>query len=106
MPPLRLQHRGAGFHWGGVASPSGSAPATSGFYGGLLTVVWPRVTVCGVSAASLERKIATSVVELGNLLSAIKGGGQLNQPTNRNIVAAEADEVSGRPARLKISTLR
>ena len=33
-------------------------------------------------------------MELGNLLSAIKGGGQLNQPTNRNIVAAEADEVS------------
>ncbi|KAF0314119.1 Protein unc-13 B [Amphibalanus amphitrite] len=44
-------------------------------------------------AKSLERKIATSVMELGNLLSAIKGGGQLNQPTNRNIVAAEADEV-------------
>ena len=46
------------------------------------------------ASSSLERKIATSVMELGNLLSAIKGGGQLNQPTNRNIVAAEADEVS------------
>jgi protein unc-13 len=36
-----------------------------------------------------------SVRELGDLLLTIKGGGQvtLNQPAQRNAVAAEADEV-------------
>lgn len=44
---------------------------------------------------SLENRITVSVRELGDLLLAIKGGGQvtLNQPTQRQIVAAEADEV-------------
>ncbi|XP_073978403.1 unc-13 isoform X4 [Rhodnius prolixus] len=46
-------------------------------------------------ATSLENRITVSVRELGDLLLAIKGGGQvtLNQPTQRQIVAAEADEV-------------
>ncbi|XP_024085343.1 uncharacterized protein LOC106667999 isoform X2 [Cimex lectularius] len=45
-------------------------------------------------ATSLENRITVSVKELGDLLLAIKGGGQIgNQPTQRNTVAAEADEV-------------
>ncbi|KAK7789054.1 hypothetical protein R5R35_013690 [Gryllus longicercus] len=46
-------------------------------------------------ATSLEPRITQSVRELGDLLLAIKGGGQvtLNQPSQRNAVAAEADEV-------------
>nr|CAD7260659.1 unnamed protein product [Timema shepardi] len=44
---------------------------------------------------SLEPRITVSVRELGDLLLSIKGGGQvtLNQPSQRNAVAAEADEV-------------
>jgi hypothetical protein len=44
---------------------------------------------------SLENRITVSVRELGDLLLSIKGGGQvtLNQPSQRNAVAAEADEV-------------
>ncbi|XP_018331994.1 protein unc-13 homolog A isoform X2 [Agrilus planipennis] len=47
-------------------------------------------------ASSLEPRITQSVKELGDLLLAIKGGGQpgtLNQPAQRNAVAVEADEV-------------
>ncbi|KAL3279668.1 hypothetical protein HHI36_017174 [Cryptolaemus montrouzieri] len=47
-------------------------------------------------ASSLEPRITISVRELGDLLLAIKGGGQpgtLNQPAARNAVAVEADEV-------------
>ncbi|XP_046677824.1 uncharacterized protein LOC124365823 isoform X4 [Homalodisca vitripennis] len=46
-------------------------------------------------ALSLEPRITQSVRELGDLLLAIKGGGQvtLNQPAQRNAVAQEADEV-------------
>nr|CAD7589310.1 unnamed protein product [Timema genevievae] len=46
-------------------------------------------------ATSLEPRITVSVRELGDLLLSIKGGGQvtLNQPSQRNAVAAEADEV-------------
>ena len=44
---------------------------------------------------SLENRITVSVRELGDLLLSVKGGGQvtLNQPAQRNAVAAEADEV-------------
>lgn len=44
---------------------------------------------------SLEPRITQSVRELGDLLLAIKGGGQvtLSQPTQRNAVAQDADEV-------------
>lgn len=45
---------------------------------------------------SLEPRITVSVRELGDLLLAIKGGGQqtnLNQTNARNTVANEADEV-------------
>jgi protein unc-13 len=44
---------------------------------------------------SLEGIICQSVKELGDLLLAVKGQGQvsLNQPAQRNVVAAEADEV-------------
>lgn len=44
---------------------------------------------------SLENRITVSVRELGDLLLSIKGGGQvtLNQPSQRNAVAGEADEV-------------
>ncbi|XP_031337830.1 protein unc-13 homolog B-like [Photinus pyralis] len=47
-------------------------------------------------ASSLEPRITQSVKELGDLLLAIKGGGQpgtLNQPAQRNAVAVEADDV-------------
>ncbi|XP_054285839.1 protein unc-13 homolog B-like isoform X1 [Macrosteles quadrilineatus] len=46
-------------------------------------------------AQSLEPRITQSVKELGDLLLAIKGGGQvtLNAPAQRNAVAQEADEV-------------
>ncbi|KAF6210485.1 hypothetical protein GE061_013591 [Apolygus lucorum] len=46
-------------------------------------------------ALSLEPRITVSVRELGDLLLAIKGGGQvtLNAPSLRNAVAAEADDV-------------
>ncbi|XP_070163227.1 protein unc-13 homolog B-like isoform X11 [Polyergus mexicanus] len=46
-------------------------------------------------ANSLEPRITASVRELGDLLLAIKGGGQvtLSQPAQRNNVTAEADEV-------------
>lgn len=47
-------------------------------------------------ATSLEPRITQSVKELGDLLLAIKGGGQpgtFNQPAQRNVVAVEADEV-------------
>ncbi|XP_075227151.1 unc-13 isoform X2 [Lycorma delicatula] len=46
-------------------------------------------------ATSLEPRITVSVRELGDLLLSIKGGGQvaLNQPSQRNAVTAEADEV-------------
>ncbi|KAK5649181.1 hypothetical protein RI129_000210 [Pyrocoelia pectoralis] len=47
-------------------------------------------------ASSLEPRITQSVKELGDLLIAIKGGGQpgtLNQPAQRNAVAVEADDV-------------
>ncbi|XP_048524184.1 protein unc-13 homolog B isoform X3 [Dendroctonus ponderosae] len=47
-------------------------------------------------ASSLEPRITQSVKELGDLLLAIKGGGQpgtLNQPAQRQQVAVEADEV-------------
>ncbi|XP_024945044.1 uncharacterized protein LOC107272004 isoform X6 [Cephus cinctus] len=46
-------------------------------------------------ACSLEPRITASVRELGDLLLAIKGGGQvtLTQPAQRNAVAVEADEV-------------
>ncbi|XP_044739279.1 protein unc-13 homolog B isoform X7 [Chrysoperla carnea] len=47
-------------------------------------------------AKSLEDRITTSVRELGDLLLSIKGGGQpgqLQQPAQRNAVAADADEV-------------
>ncbi|XP_030757017.1 uncharacterized protein LOC115882899 isoform X2 [Sitophilus oryzae] len=47
-------------------------------------------------ASSLEPRITQSVKELGDLLVAIKGGGQpgtLNQPAQRQQVAVEADEV-------------
>ncbi|KAG8236066.1 hypothetical protein J437_LFUL011989 [Ladona fulva] len=43
-------------------------------------------------AISLEPRITQSVRELGDLLLSIKGGGQV-QPSQRNAVAAEADEV-------------
>ncbi|XP_068986665.1 protein unc-13 homolog B isoform X8 [Bombus flavifrons] len=43
-------------------------------------------------AKSLEPRITASVKELGDLLLAIKGGGQV-QPAQRNNVAVEADEV-------------
>ncbi|KMR01208.1 protein unc-13-like protein b protein [Lasius niger] len=46
-------------------------------------------------AISLEPRITVSVRELGDLLLAIKGGGQvtLSQPAQRNNVTAEADDV-------------
>ena len=44
-------------------------------------------------AKSLEPRITVSVKELGDLLLGIKGGGQLNQPPQRNNVSVEADEV-------------
>ncbi|XP_020291931.1 protein unc-13 homolog B isoform X3 [Pseudomyrmex gracilis] len=46
-------------------------------------------------ANSLEPRITQSVKELGDLLLAIKGGGQvtLSQPAQRNNVTAEADDV-------------
>ena len=44
-------------------------------------------------AKSLEPRITVSVKELGDLLISIKGGGQINQPTQRNNVSQEADEV-------------
>nr|XP_046488214.1 uncharacterized protein LOC124221874 isoform X2 [Neodiprion pinetum] len=46
-------------------------------------------------AKSLEPRITASVRELGDLLLAIKGGGQvtLTQPAQRNAVAVEADDV-------------
>lgn len=46
-------------------------------------------------AKSLEPRITVSVREVGDLLLAIKGGGQvtLTQPAQRNAVAVEADEV-------------
>ncbi|KAL0118438.1 hypothetical protein PUN28_009239 [Cardiocondyla obscurior] len=46
-------------------------------------------------ANSLEPRITVSVRELGDLLLAIKGGGQvtLSQPAQRNNVAVEADDV-------------
>lgn len=46
-------------------------------------------------ANSLEPRITVSVRELGDLLLAIKGGGQvtLSQPAQRNNVTAEADDV-------------
>jgi len=44
-------------------------------------------------ANSLEPRITVSVKELGDLLLAIKGGGQVNMPAPRNNVAAEADNV-------------
>ncbi|KAK0161533.1 hypothetical protein PV327_009992 [Microctonus hyperodae] len=46
-------------------------------------------------AKSLEPRITVSVRELGDLLLAIKGGGQvtLTQPAQRNAVAVEADDV-------------
>ncbi|XP_057334436.1 protein unc-13 homolog A-like isoform X10 [Microplitis mediator] len=46
-------------------------------------------------AKSLEPRITVSVRELGDLLLAIKGGGQVNltQPAQRNAVAVEADDV-------------
>lgn len=46
-------------------------------------------------AKSLEPRITASVKELGDLLLAIKGGGQvqLSQPAQRNNVAVDADEV-------------
>ncbi|XP_021922943.1 protein unc-13 homolog B isoform X11 [Zootermopsis nevadensis] len=46
-------------------------------------------------ATSLEPRITESVRQLADLLLSIKGGGQvtLNQPSQRNAVAAEADEV-------------
>ncbi|RZF37330.1 hypothetical protein LSTR_LSTR011079 [Laodelphax striatellus] len=47
-------------------------------------------------AISLEPRITVSVRELGDLLLSVKGGGAagaLNQPSQRNMVAAEADEV-------------
>ena len=46
-------------------------------------------------STSLEGIICQSVKELGDLLLAVKGQGQvsLNQPAQRNVVAAEADEV-------------
>lgn len=44
-------------------------------------------------AKSLEPRITASVKELGDLLLAIKGGGQVSQPAQRNNVAVEADEV-------------
>lgn len=43
-------------------------------------------------AKSLEPRITASVKELGDLLLAIKGSGQV-QPAQRNNVAVEADEV-------------
>ncbi|CAB3383384.1 Hypothetical predicted protein, partial [Cloeon dipterum] len=43
-------------------------------------------------AVSLENRITVSVRELGDLLLSVKGGGQV-QPSQRNAVAAEADEV-------------
>ena len=45
--------------------------------------------------SSLEPRITESVHQLGILLLSIKGGGQvtLNQPSQRNAVAADADEV-------------
>jgi hypothetical protein len=48
-----------------------------------------------VCVDSLEPRITESVRQLGDLLLSIKGGGQvtLNQPSQRNAVAAEADEV-------------
>ena len=48
-----------------------------------------------IYVASLEPRITESVRQLGDLLLSIKGGGQvtLNQPSQRNAVAAEADEV-------------
>lgn len=43
---------------------------------------------------SLEPKITVSVREVGDLLSQIKGGGQvsLSQPSQRNAVTTEADD--------------
>lgn len=48
-----------------------------------------------ICVGSLEPRITESVRQLGDLLLSIKGGGQvtLNQPSQRNAVAAEADEV-------------
>jgi len=44
---------------------------------------------------SLEGRITESVKQLGDLLLAVKGQGQvsMSQPAQRNQVAAEADEV-------------
>jgi len=50
---------------------------------------------CNLLVFSLEPRITQSVKELGDLLLAVKGQGQINlaQPAQRNAVAAEADEV-------------
>lgn len=48
-----------------------------------------------ISLSSLEGRITDSVKQLGDLLLAVKGQGNINlsQPATRNQVAAEADEV-------------
>jgi hypothetical protein len=46
------------------------------------------------TVSSLEPKITVSVKEVGDLLSHIKGGGQvsLTQPSQRNAVSTEAED--------------
>lgn len=55
----------------------------------LFVLVWP------ISHSSLEERITGKVKELGDLLLAVKGQGNINlsQPAIRNQVAVEADEV-------------
>jgi hypothetical protein len=60
-----------------------------------LTFIQGNHCLHDIYVASLEPRITESVRQLGDLLLSIKGGGQvtLNQPSQRNAVAAEADEV-------------
>lgn len=61
----------------------------------LLLLIQSNHCLYAICVGSLEPRITESVRQLGDLLLSIKGGGQvtLNQPSQRNAVAAEADEV-------------
>ena len=55
---------------------------------------WCNNELASFFLSSLEPKITVSVKEVGDLLSHIKGGGQvsLTQPSQRNAVTTEADD--------------
>jgi protein unc-13 len=61
----------------------------------ILSFIQSNHCLYDICVGSLEPRITESVRQLGDLLLSIKGGGQvtLNQPSQRNAVAAEADEV-------------